>query len=231
MEISNIQLDIVDNPTGKLRAFCSMTINDQFVVKNFKVIEGNHGLFVAMPSRKLTKPCYNCDNRVFRNANYCDRCGKKFGERGDSGHYDSEESHTDIAFPIQESFREQLEDRILGEYRSRVEGDGGSVVEHRADENYDLLDFDYEGHKDQQEDQDQPEAESIPESAQPASGDSREDAERFDLFSNPNARLTSSRTTPHPFSSSSPYPTGNRNTEELEETEPEQNREEQTSLY
>lgn len=146
MNITDTRLDIIDNPSGKLRAFCSMTFNDEFVVKNFKIIEGNHGLFVAMPSRKLTKPCYRCDNRAFRNANYCDRCGKEFDDRSGNSHHDTEDTHSDIAFPIEDDFREQLEDQLIAAYKKRKQGGSGVNVEHAKDENYDLLDFDYEGH-------------------------------------------------------------------------------------
>jgi len=36
----------------KLKAFVSITLNDSFVIRGLKVIKGNNGLFVAMPSRK-----------------------------------------------------------------------------------------------------------------------------------------------------------------------------------
>ena len=37
---------------GKMRAVVSITIDDEFVVHDIKVIEGEKGLFIAMPSRK-----------------------------------------------------------------------------------------------------------------------------------------------------------------------------------
>ncbi len=37
---------------GKLRAYATITFDDEFVIHNLKVIEGKSGLFVAMPSRK-----------------------------------------------------------------------------------------------------------------------------------------------------------------------------------
>src|SRR5437879_4794208 len=37
----------------KLKAFVSVTLNDSFVIRGLKIIRGNSGLFVAMPSRKL----------------------------------------------------------------------------------------------------------------------------------------------------------------------------------
>lgn len=37
---------------GKMRAIVSVTLNDKFVVHDVRVIEGNNGLFVAMPSKR-----------------------------------------------------------------------------------------------------------------------------------------------------------------------------------
>lgn len=39
---------------GKMKAVVSITIDDEFVVHDIKVIEGEKGLFIAMPSRKVT---------------------------------------------------------------------------------------------------------------------------------------------------------------------------------
>ncbi|MFO8191709.1 MAG: septation regulator SpoVG [Bacillota bacterium] len=38
---------------GKMRAIVSITFNDRFVVHDVRVIEGNNGLFVAMPSKRI----------------------------------------------------------------------------------------------------------------------------------------------------------------------------------
>ena len=38
---------------GKMRAVVSVTFNDEFVVHDIKIIEGEKGLFIAMPSRKI----------------------------------------------------------------------------------------------------------------------------------------------------------------------------------
>ena len=39
---------------GKMRAIVSITIDDEFVIHDIKVIEGDKGLFIAMPSRKAS---------------------------------------------------------------------------------------------------------------------------------------------------------------------------------
>ena len=52
MQITELRLHKVDDG-GKLLAYVTVTFDDVFVVHNIKVIEGNKGLFVAMPSRQL----------------------------------------------------------------------------------------------------------------------------------------------------------------------------------
>ena len=39
---------------GKMKAIVSITFDDEFVVHDIKVIEGDKGLFIAMPSKKAT---------------------------------------------------------------------------------------------------------------------------------------------------------------------------------
>jgi len=39
-------------PEGRMKAIVSVTLDDMFVIHDVKVVEGNKGLFVAMPSRK-----------------------------------------------------------------------------------------------------------------------------------------------------------------------------------
>jgi len=43
---------------GRMRAFASVTLDDQFVVHDLRVVDGNNGLFVAMPSKKLPSGDY-----------------------------------------------------------------------------------------------------------------------------------------------------------------------------
>ncbi len=50
MEISEVRVAI--RTDDKLKAFASVTFDDCFVVRGLKVIQGNKGLFVAMPSRR-----------------------------------------------------------------------------------------------------------------------------------------------------------------------------------
>ena len=51
MEITDIRIRKVDTE-GKLKAYVTVTFDDCFVVHNVKIIEGDNGAFIAMPSRK-----------------------------------------------------------------------------------------------------------------------------------------------------------------------------------
>ncbi|MFA5467698.1 MAG: septation regulator SpoVG [Sphaerochaetaceae bacterium] len=51
MEITDVRVRRITSE-GKLRAYATITFDNQFVVHNLKVIDGKSGLFVAMPSRK-----------------------------------------------------------------------------------------------------------------------------------------------------------------------------------
>ena len=66
---------------GKMKAIVSITIDDEFVVHDIKVIEGDKGLFIAMPSKKATDGEYR-----------------------------------DIAHPISQTTRENIQGTILEAY-------------------------------------------------------------------------------------------------------------------
>lgn len=51
MQITDIRVRNVEKE-GKMKAVVSITIDDEFVVHDIKVIEGEKGMFIAMPSRK-----------------------------------------------------------------------------------------------------------------------------------------------------------------------------------
>lgn len=54
MKITDVRVRKVVAKEGKLKAVVSITIDEEFVVHDIKVIEGEKGLFIAMPSRKAT---------------------------------------------------------------------------------------------------------------------------------------------------------------------------------
>ena len=53
MKITNVRVRKITKE-GKMKAVVSVTLDDEFVVQDIKVIEGDKGLFIAMPSKKAT---------------------------------------------------------------------------------------------------------------------------------------------------------------------------------
>lgn len=51
MRVTDVRIRKITNE-GRMKAIVSITIDDQFVVHDVRVIEGNNGLFVAMPSKR-----------------------------------------------------------------------------------------------------------------------------------------------------------------------------------
>ncbi len=120
MEITEVRVKLVESGRDKLRAFCSITIDEAFVVRDLKIIDGTKGLFVAMPSRKLTSRCPRCGFKNQVRSNYCNDCGKGLPE--ESGAVDGRAKvHADIAHPIHSECREQLQARVVEAYEREVE--------------------------------------------------------------------------------------------------------------
>jgi stage V sporulation protein G len=57
MKITDVRVRRVEGET-RLKAVASITIDEAFAVHELRIIEGNEGLFVAMPSRKTTEGAF-----------------------------------------------------------------------------------------------------------------------------------------------------------------------------
>ncbi|MCI6020433.1 MAG: septation regulator SpoVG [Clostridia bacterium] len=75
MNITDVRVRRIANE-GKMKAVVSVTIDGEFVVHDIKVIDGDKGLFVAMPSRKasdgeykdIAHPITSATRQLFQNA-------------------------------------------------------------------------------------------------------------------------------------------------------------------
>lgn len=83
MKITEVNISLRDEE--RLKAFVNITLDDVFVVRGLKIIQGNQGLFVCMPSRKMPDGTYK-----------------------------------DIAHPINNVFRQELESLILERFRLKL---------------------------------------------------------------------------------------------------------------
>jgi stage V sporulation protein G len=114
VEITEVRIKLMDEPGERLKAFCSITFNDAFVVRDLKIIEGSSGPFVAMPSRKLTSHCPHCGCKNHLRAGYCNQCGKRLREAPAAKDEDGRAKlYADIAHPINSTCREMIQNRVI----------------------------------------------------------------------------------------------------------------------
>jgi len=116
MQISEIRIKLVENRSDRLKAFCSVTFDNQFVIRDLKIIEGADGFFVAMPSRKLTDRCPKCGSKNHLRAKFCNECGARLPEARDPRRGPRTKLHADIAHPINTESREYIQKEILDSF-------------------------------------------------------------------------------------------------------------------
>ena len=88
MEITEVKVFPVDEE--KLKAYVTIVLDNCFVIRDLKVINGNTGLFVAMPSKKRKDGTYK-----------------------------------DIAHPLNQKTRTDVEELVLNAYLKEIKGEGG----------------------------------------------------------------------------------------------------------
>ncbi|MGQ0551754.1 MAG: SpoVG family protein [Planctomycetota bacterium] len=121
MDITEIRVKLVDQSQERLRAFCTVTMNREFVIRDVKVIEGPRGPFVAMPSRKVMDRCPNCGGKNHLRANHCNDCGRGLpADRAPRDDRGRARLHVDVAHPINQDCRSFMEQRILGAYHAEL---------------------------------------------------------------------------------------------------------------
>jgi len=121
MQISEVRIKLVEKANDRLKAFCSVTFDDSFVVRDLKIIEGANGLFVAMPSRKLTDRCPTCRTKNHYRARFCNECGKRLNESQLDVKGRRIKLHADIAHPINSEFRQLIQTTIGEAYHDELE--------------------------------------------------------------------------------------------------------------
>ena len=91
MKITEVKVYPVNE--DRLKAYVSLTIDDCFIIRDLKIIDGNTGLFVAMPSKK-----------------------RKDGQ------------FKDIAHPINQDTRAEIEKMIFDAYEAEIKKMGDSLA-------------------------------------------------------------------------------------------------------
>ena len=117
MKITEVHIEIAKGNKERLRAFCSVVLDNVFVVHDLKIIQGDKSMFVAMPSHKITDHCPNCGFKNHLRACFCNKCGNQLDN--DRATYDANgqtKLYADIAHPINENFRKSIQVVVLKAY-------------------------------------------------------------------------------------------------------------------
>ena len=117
LRITDVRVKLMEQSEDRLRAFCTITLEDVFVVRDLKVIDGGDGAFVAMPSRKLTASCPKCRAKNPVRVNYCASCGARLPV-GDVGKNDK--IYADIAHPINTECRDMIQTQVVKAYEEEL---------------------------------------------------------------------------------------------------------------
>ncbi len=123
MTITEVRIKLCEENNERLLAFCSVTFNNAFVVRDLKIIEGTRGTFVAMPSRKLTDRCPRCGGKNHLRAGFCNQCGGRLDETRATRLAENGRAklHADIAHPIHAGARESVQAAVVRSYAEEKE--------------------------------------------------------------------------------------------------------------
>ncbi len=143
MQVTEVRIKLMEGSEDRLRAFCSITLDHCFVVRDLKIIDGTNGPFVAMPSRKLSGHCYRCNYKNHLRAAYCNQCGAKLKVTVSAD--SPQKLYADVAHPVNSECRELISAAVLTEfehelaraaqpgYRSRYDDDFDAIAESHDD--------------------------------------------------------------------------------------------------
>lgn len=122
MEITEVRIKLMEESGERLQAFCSITFDNCFVIRDLKIIGGTNGSFVAMPSRRLTSHCPQCGCKNHLKAAFCNQCGGR--QRQEHGANDADgraKLYADIAHPINQVCRDMIQAKVVEAYHQEQE--------------------------------------------------------------------------------------------------------------
>lgn len=124
MKITGVRLEL--SGETKVLAYCNVVIDHNFVIKDVKIIDGDDGPFVCMPSKKAQRACPNCHTKNVVIANYCNECGDELvRERIDK-------LYCDVCHPLNNECRLYIQNCVLREYRLAVADSVGCATLERV---------------------------------------------------------------------------------------------------
>lgn len=100
-----------------VKAYANIILDDALALHDLKVLDGPRGIFLAMPTRKLTDRCPRCQSKNHLRAKFCNECGATLAIAELRVKTDAVTGrlllHADVVHPISRSLREHIEERVL----------------------------------------------------------------------------------------------------------------------
>jgi len=126
MQLTDVRIKLCSQQGNRLKAFCALTFDRTFVIRDVKLIDGNEGLFLAMPSRKLADHCQRCSEKNHLRARFCNQCGARLDETRYQRYQNSNgparvKLHADIAHPINADCRNRIEQEVIQAFHVELE--------------------------------------------------------------------------------------------------------------
>lgn len=101
-----------ENP--RLLAYCSLVLDGEYAVHDLKLIQGNSGVILSMPSRRLMDRCPVCGCPNDLRSSYCGRCGL-YLEQPEHGPV-----RADVFHPLSNPARLRLQHAVQAEYDKQL---------------------------------------------------------------------------------------------------------------
>jgi stage V sporulation protein G len=121
IEVTEVRIKLASEDDDKLLGYCSVTLNNAFVIKDLKIIQGDDAPFIAMPSRKITDKCAKCGYKNHLRAKFCNECGTKLPHnRAETDVRGRAKLHFDLVHPIRAEVRDYVHKAILDAYEKEA---------------------------------------------------------------------------------------------------------------
>ena len=137
MQVTEVRIKLMEQSEDRLRAFCSITMDQSFVIRDLKIIDGTNGPFVAMPSRKLSGHCVRCGYKNHLRAAYCNQCGVK--QRLAAAIDAPQKLYADVAHPINSECREMISAAVLAEFEAELKRASVPGYRSRYDDEFEAI--------------------------------------------------------------------------------------------
>ena len=119
IEVTDVKIKLALEDDEKLLGYCSVTLNNAFVIKDLKLIRGEDSIFLAMPSRKIADKCPRCGFKNHLRAKFCNECGNRLNpNRAGNDARGRAKLHFDLVHPIRPEVREYVHRKVIEAYEA-----------------------------------------------------------------------------------------------------------------